>query len=86
MAHMAEQGARCDMCGTASWEWEEDTHAYEARDDFCLGCYRKHMKSEENESLPGTRVILVPRGTPAKKLLRPGQRRRKRRDRANSMS
>lgn len=48
------------MCGTASWEWEENRFAYEPVDSFCHGCYQKTVYSEGVDSLPGTTVSLVP--------------------------
>lgn len=61
MALLLEKSERCDMCGTASWEWEENRFAYEAVDHFCQGCYLKSVYSDqESTSLPGTNVVLVP--------------------------
>lgn len=60
MAFMQEQGLRCDMCGTASWEWEDDPHAYTPVDKFCKGCYIKNASSEGRETLPGTTIVLQP--------------------------
>ncbi len=56
-----ESALRCDMCGTAQWEWEESKFAYTAEENFCQGCYIKSVYSEqETASLPGTNVRLVP--------------------------
>lgn len=51
------------MCGTAGWEWEEDRYAYHAEEEFCIGCYMKSVKQEEDGNvLPGTSVTLFPKG------------------------
>lgn len=62
MAYAIEQSSKCTMCGTASWEWEQNKFAYTAMDEFCQGCYQKSVFSdqESNKSLPGTSVKLVP--------------------------
>jgi len=61
IAYMLESGARCSMCGTASWEWEENKFAYTAVDEFCQGCYQKSIFGDtQGSSLPGTNVRLVP--------------------------
>jgi len=61
VAYALESSQRCNMCGTAGWEWEENKFAYTALDDFCQGCYQKAMYSEQqSSSLPGTNVKLVP--------------------------
>lgn len=48
------------MCGTASWEWEENKRAYDVQEKFCQGCYLKHISSDSQHALPGTTVELVP--------------------------
>src|SRR5262245_62137333 len=61
IAFSLEQSSRCNMCGTAGWEWEDNRYAYTAVDEFCPGCYRKSVFSDqESRSLPGTNVKLVP--------------------------
>jgi hypothetical protein len=61
LAYMMESAERCDMCGTAEWEWEENPFAYEAIDHFCKGCYMKSVFSDqEGKGLPGTNVRLIP--------------------------
>lgn len=61
MAFLLENAERCDMCGTASWEWEENRFAYEATDSFCHGCYLKSVYADTGQdSMPGTSVSLVP--------------------------
>ena len=49
LAFAMELSARCTMCGTASWEWEENKFAFTAVDEFCQGCYQKAMFSEAAE-------------------------------------
>lgn len=61
LAFLAESNERCDMCGTAEWEWKENKHAYEPVDEFCMGCYLKSVfQDQESGGLPGTNVKLVP--------------------------
>lgn len=61
VAYLMEQAERCDFCGTAPWEWEENRFAYEPEDHFCQGCYYKSVFSDsESQSLPGTNVRLIP--------------------------
>ena len=61
LAFAIEKSERCDMCGTAPWEWEENRFAYTAVDEFCKGCYQKSIfEDQESTSLPGTNVKLVP--------------------------
>lgn len=60
LAYALEQASRCQLCGTAQWEWDENRFAYEAEEQFCQGCYMKHVASEGNNNLPGTTVELVP--------------------------
>lgn len=60
-AYLMEANARCDMCGTAEWEWDENPFAYEAVDEFCKGCYMKSVYSDQEKGgLPGTNVKLIP--------------------------
>lgn len=59
-AYLLEESLRCTMCGTAKWEWEANKHAYTPEDDFCQGCYLKAKQAEDNDSLDGTTVILIP--------------------------
>jgi len=61
LAYLLEQNARCTMCGTAEWEWEENKFAYTPVEEFCKGCYQKSVFSDQQgKSLPGTNVKLVP--------------------------
>jgi len=67
IAYALESSARCTMCGTAPWEWEENKYAYTAIDELCHGCYQKSaFTDQESRSLPGTNVKLVPM-TPVRK-------------------
>lgn len=61
LAFMLEKAARCDMCGTAEWEWEADRFAYSPEQHGCRGCYLKHVAGEEGAQMPGTTITLVPR-------------------------
>ena len=67
---------RCDMCGTASWEWDENRRAYEPVEKFCHGCYIKTVAGTDNNDMPGTTIELVPTGTVehAKRLVKQKQR------------
>lgn len=60
MAHLLEDAERCTLCGTSSWEWEENQYAYDIEERFCKGCYLKHVASDDRSTLPGTTVALVP--------------------------
>ena len=60
LAYALEQATRCQLCGTAQWEWDENRFAYEPEEKFCQGCHLKSVASEGNNSLPGTTVELTP--------------------------
>jgi len=62
LAFMMEKSTRCDMCGTAEWEWDANRRAYEPVEKFCMGCYLKHMADEGGNSLPGTSIVMEPTG------------------------
>ena len=60
-AYVLEKGTRCVSCGTAPWEWEENRFAYTPIEELCKGCYQKSVFAEENNrSLPGTQIRLMP--------------------------
>ena len=63
LAFMLEKSARCDMCGTAEWEWEADRFAYTPVEKHCHGCYLKHMAGEEGAQMPGSTITLMPTRT-----------------------
>ena len=58
LALLIEEGQRCQMCGTAGWEWEENPYAYEPIAHLCKGCYLKDTAQEDSKNLPGTTVVL----------------------------
>jgi hypothetical protein len=60
LAFLLEKSARCDMCGTAEWEWEADRFAYAPVQKQCHGCYLKHMAGEEGAQMPGTTIVMQP--------------------------
>ena len=60
LAFALEFAGRCQLCGTAEWEWKENPFAYEPEERFCKGCYMKAVASEGQNNLPGTTVELVP--------------------------
>lgn len=59
LAFKYEKNDRCQLCGTAPWEWEDNKHAYVPDEHFCLGCYMKHMANEDHKRLPGTTIELA---------------------------
>ena len=61
VAYLTESAARCQMCGTSPWEWEEDRNAYEPGLDLCMGCRTKDEAAEDAPLIKGQRVVLVPR-------------------------
>lgn len=60
IAFLTEKGLRCQMCGTASWEWEQDIRAYEPVVVDCMGCYHRETMGAETDRRPGARVELLP--------------------------
>jgi hypothetical protein len=60
MAYLVEDGQRCQMCGTADWEWEENKFAYEPASHFCRGCYLKDTHQKDGQTLEGTTATLIP--------------------------
>lgn len=78
LAYRYEKAERCTMCGTASWEWEENPRAYMVEEHHCMGCYIRHVSNEDQHKLPGTTIELV-RQTPqrvAKQAIMDARRRR----------
>lgn len=77
LAFIMEKAERCDMCGTAEWEWDQDRFAYSPEKHYCHGCYLKHIAGEEGADMPGTSIVMVPKRTAGKKVKakRPGRRR-----------
>ena len=61
IAYLLESSSKCQSCGTSDWEWEEDWYAYEPITVQCHGCYIKEMAREDDASLAGARVTLVPK-------------------------
>jgi len=90
MAHRIEQQLRCDMCGTAQWEWDPaqggSRFAYEPEDEFCPGCNMRHNASEDKKSLPGTTVRLVKKTAQQKAQEWVVRRERRKRDKADRMA
>ena len=61
LAFMMEKSARCQMCGTAPWEWEEDRQAYTPIEQMCWGCYhREGTRKDSKTETPGVTVVMVP--------------------------
>ena len=63
IAFVMEKSLRCDLCGTAEWEWEEDKRAYAPMENFCMGCYIKTVFGEDGNTAPGTTIRLSPTNT-----------------------
>ena len=61
MAFAMERNTRCQLCGTASWEWEEDPRAYVPVQQICWGCYHKDNVRETGSDMAGVSVVLVTR-------------------------
>lgn len=67
LAFAIEASERCQMCGTAPWEWDHDRFAYEPEEKYCHGCYLKGVFSESTDtSLKGTTVTLA-KNTPQRR-------------------
>lgn len=87
LAYRLEKGARCEMCGTAEWEWDPKLggkkFAYEPVAHTCPGCAVKEASQEGNERRPGVSVVLRPTGTVdwARSMLMRMRRERKRAER-----
>jgi hypothetical protein len=78
LAYMIERSTRCQMCGTAGWEWEEDRFSYEPMIEVCFGCQQKDLMREE-ATQPGTTILLVPKEEAAKMRAKPKHGARSRR-------
>lgn len=62
VAYSLEAAERCAMCGTASWEWEEDRFAYAAVRQTCMGCQQKDLlRDDDTPNPPGTSIVLIPK-------------------------
>lgn len=89
LAHRIEQSLRCDMCGTADWEWDPkqggSRHAYDHQEKFCQGCYIKSAAAEDKKTLPGTSIVLVKLSSRQKAQQWVAQKRRAKRDRADRL-
>lgn len=59
MAFVSAKAERCDLCGTAQYEWDENRHAYEPVETFCMGCYLKSGAEESDTYLPGSSITLI---------------------------
>lgn len=75
IAFHLEKGERCQLCGTADWEWEANRFAYEAVEKQCHGCLHIAAAQEMIRDKTGVTVSLVPTGTMdhAKRLIRAEQ-------------
>jgi hypothetical protein len=84
IAFMFEDAERCQLCGTAGWEWEADRNAYEPVLITCLGCYYKEVSREGQDIGPGVTVRLEKPGTMQAARRAVAQQRMARRDRAEA--
>lgn len=77
LAYMLEKAERCELCGTADWEWDEDPYAYRPEERLCRGCYQKSAAGEEGSTMAGVSIVMVPRRAAGKKIKakRPGRKR-----------
>jgi len=66
MAYLLESGSKCQSCGTAEWEWEEDRFAYEPVVHQCWGCYVKELSKDDAADLAGASVVLQPKAVAAR--------------------
>lgn len=62
-----ERNERCQMCGTAEWEWDPAKggykFAYEPMTHICKGCAIKETAAEDTQRIPGASVVLRPTRT-----------------------
>ena len=61
IATLLEERSKCSSCGTAEWEWEEDSSAYTPARHMCRGCQLLDAAQEETETAPGAKMVLMPR-------------------------
>lgn len=59
LAITLEDGDRCQMCGTSSWEWEADQFAYVAAVHVCPGCKLREAAREDAADMTGGSIILI---------------------------
>lgn len=59
MAFVMVKSERCELCGTAQYEWDENRRAYEPVETFCMGCYLKHGAEEGQSYPPGTSITMI---------------------------
>lgn len=68
VAYFMEKNERCQLCGTAPWEWDPkqggNRFAYEAVGELCQGCLHRAVANEQIGQSPGVNVILKPTNTP----------------------
>jgi hypothetical protein len=63
IAYHLEKNERCQLCGSANWEWDQNRFAYEAVETMCQGCLRISAMQETTGNRPGVSVVLSPTGT-----------------------
>lgn len=61
VAFAMEKAERCNLCGTAEWEWREDKYAYEPHRQVCFGCQAKDLAKDEHDGhQAGVSIVLLP--------------------------
>lgn len=67
IAFEIESAQRCQICGTAPWEWDPaqggNKHAYEVIEHFCQGCHDREYMQDAAANAPGVRLELAKTGT-----------------------
>lgn len=67
LAYRIEKGLRCQMCGTADWEWDPkeggNKFAYEPVSKTCRGCELREIAQKDEDRMPGVTVVLRPTHT-----------------------
>lgn len=64
-----EKALKCQLCGTADWEWDEKQgghrYAYDPVEHRCEGCARKEAgrSKDPHRNTAGITIELEPRGT-----------------------
>jgi hypothetical protein len=63
IAFLFEKNSRCDLCGTAQWEWDNNKRAYSPVEEKCMGCYYKEIAGQDASDSAGVTVRMVPTDT-----------------------
>lgn len=88
VAYRQEAAGRCQLCGTADWEWDPKQggrkYAYEGQSRECKGCAIKETIQTDSDKRPGITITLIPTRTIewAQGIMLRQRRDKKRRERA----